>query len=239
LARWSEAPALAVIHPRARRPHRQAIVLVQLGHALLSARAAVGVGAPPVPSLAETDILLGTANGSAEADCEFALGVAERGNGFGSPSTFVYTLPTAAPAELALALGLRGALATLSAGAVSGLFAVARAVTNIRQGRSRACLTGGTELGAVAPNGEIAALFLLEASESTAHWPCLSGAEFGFDPERAATDGDSSESPMVGLLALASACADRERQETIEITGTSSEGYWATLHCSGHLNHSA
>ncbi|MGO9767525.1 MAG: beta-ketoacyl synthase N-terminal-like domain-containing protein [Myxococcaceae bacterium] len=235
LASWPEAPPLAVIHPRARRPHRQAVALVQLTHALLLARAGAGSSLAPSPQPADTDIVLGTATGSHEVDTEFALGVAERGSGFGSPSTFVYTLSTAAPAEVALALGFRGALDILSAGTVSGLFAVARAVKSIRQGRARACLTGETELGAVT-GGEFIALFLLEASEPNEARPCLTGADLGFDPHAAARGGRSSDSPMGSMLALASACADRERRGSIEISGASREGYWATVHC-GNCSH--
>jgi Beta-ketoacyl synthase, N-terminal domain len=237
LAPWPGAPALAAIHPKGRRPHRQAVVLVQLAHALLAARAAAGQGAPPPQEAAHTDLLLGTAAGSAAADLDFLDGLQERGSGFGSPSTFVYTLATAAPAEVALALGLRGSLATLSAGSISGLCAVVRATTHVSQGRSRACITGGFELGglrtrAVEGEGDVAVLFLLEASEHPTRWTKVSNAELGFDPDAAAVVG-ALDSPLNSLLALASACADLERPTPIEIAGRSREGYWARIRSTG------
>lgn len=238
LAPWPGAPALTAIHPKGRRPHRQAVVLVQLAHALLAARATAGQGAPRPRERAETDLLLGTASGSAAADLDFLDGLQERGSGFGSPSTFVYTLATAAPAEVALALGLRGSLATLSAGSISGLCAVVRATKHVRQGRSRACVTGGFELGGSriqAGEGqredEVAALFLLEASEHRARWPSVSDAELGFDPD--AQVGEAMDSSLNSLLALASACADLQRPTPIEISGRSRDGYWARIRSTG------
>jgi len=230
LAPWPDAPALAVIHPSARRPPRQAAVLVQLAHALLGARRKTETHSPS--EWAETDLLLGTVKGSEAADRDFLQSVQERGNGFGSPSTFVYTLSTAAPAEVALALGLHGSLATLTAGSISGLSAVVRAAKHVGQGRSRACITGGVELpGRGQPTvlgdseGEIAALFLLEPSAEASGRPTISDAELGFDPEAL----DRSDSPTATLLALASACAEPRAIGPVEIAGRSREGHWARL----------
>jgi hypothetical protein len=237
LAAWPEAPPLAVVHPGARRPHRQAAVLVQLGHALLSARADAGNGSPPPPDPAHTDLLVGTASGSAAADLDFFQGLQERGSGFGSPSTFVYTLATAGPAEVSLALGLRGSLATLTAGSISGLSAVARAAKHVSEGRSRACITGGVELAGPGrqalrgePEAEIAALFLLESSPDPGRCPSLGDAELGFDPEPPANVAGRWDSPTTTLLTLASACAERSGNTLIEIAGRSREGYWARFY---------
>jgi hypothetical protein len=235
LAAWPEAPPLADIHQRARRPHRQAMTLVQLAHRLLATRAATARNASPELVPSEMDLLIGTALGSAEADAEFVHGLAERGSGFGSPSTFVYTLPTAAPAEVALALGLRGALATVSAGSISGLFAVARAVTHVGEGHASACITGGVELGLPAGSalqpaeGEVAALFLLEPGTDSGPGPLLSEAAVGFDAELPAPRAASRDSPMSTLLALAAACGDDEKRTAVEIAGHSPEGYWARV----------
>jgi hypothetical protein len=235
LAPWPEAPALAVVHPRARRPHREATVLVQLAHALLSARASADA-TPPPHSPAQTDLLLGTAKASEAADMDFLRDLRERGSGFGSPSTFVYTLSTAAPAEVAIALGLRGSLATLTAGSISGLSAVARAARRVSRGESRACITGGVELvepgsplRAGASAGEVAALFLLEPSPRPTRWPSLGDVELGFEPAPSADTTADSLSATQTLLALASACARQRRKSSVEIAGRSQEGHWARL----------
>jgi Beta-ketoacyl synthase, N-terminal domain len=234
LAPWPDAPALSFVHPRARTPPRQAALLVQLAHALLAARAAAGDGAPSPQAPADTDLLLGTARGSEAVDRDFLHGLQQRGSGFGSPSSFVYTLATAAPAEVALALGLRSSLATLSAGDVSGLSAVAMAAKRVSQGRSRACLTGGVELAgprfqAVSGDAEseIAALFLLEASAEQTRWPVLGDAELGFDPDIEAGAAPRWDAASTSLLALASACAEPTRRAPIAIAGRSHEGHWA------------
>lgn len=239
LATWPDAPRLATIHRPARQPHRQAVMLVQLAHVLLSARATFTRNAPPSPQPSDTDLLIGTALGSAEADAEFVHGLANRGSGFGSPSTFVYTLPTAAPAEVALALGLRGALATFAAGSISGLFAIARAVSHVGQGRSRACIAGGIELGgtgrAAVPHGEgeVAALFFLEPAASGAPWAHLSDAAVGFDPPASDLGDEALVSPVRTLVALARACGEALKQASVEIAAHSQEGYWARVRTSG------
>ena len=235
LATWPEAPPLSVVHPKARRPHREATVLVQLAHVLLMARAAAHPTAPP-PIPAQTDLLLGTATGSAAADGEFLRDLRERGSGFGSPSTFVYTLSTAAPAEVAIALGLRGSLATLTAGGVSGLSAVVRAARRVGRGESRACITGGVELAgplhrqpSEEPLREVAALFLLEASTFPSAWPRLSDAELGFEPVANVGDAAGGDCATDSLLALATACVERREPHLVEVSAHSREGHWARL----------
>ncbi len=168
LTPWFEAPSLSTIHPRARRPHALAVALVQLAHVLLSAREEAR-DAPPL-GRHEIDLLLGTVTGSTAADFDFYSGVQIRGAGFGSPSTFVYTLPTAALAEIALALGVRGSLATLTAGSISGIASVVRSASRISTGRARACICGGVEfarIGSRRASGsveqDVIALFLLES----------------------------------------------------------------------------
>ncbi len=235
LAPWPEAPPLRLVHPKARRPHREATVLVQLAHALLTARAASDPTAPP-HSPAQTDLLLGTARGSAAADGEFLRDLRERGSGFGSPSTFVYTLSTAAPAEVAIALGLRGSLATISAGGISGLSAVVRAARRLGRGESRACITGGVELAGPGhhpaseePLREVAALFLLESSPFPSAWPRLSDAELGFEPGATVGGVGAGDCATETLLALATACVERREPHPVEVKAHSREGHWARL----------
>ncbi len=162
LGAWEEAARLQEIHPRARRPHPSARQLVQLTHALLRARLA------ELP-LARTGLVLGTSSGCAAPDREFLEQCMQRGPAFGSPSTFVYTLPTAAPGEVSIALGLRGGVETISAGAHSGLAALAAAAAKVARGSLGAAVCGALELprtaegepGSAVPLEHLA-LFLLE-----------------------------------------------------------------------------
>jgi hypothetical protein len=235
LAPWPKAPSLSAIHPRARRPHALAMALVQLAHSLLSARDAAR-GAPPLPRH-EVDLLLGTLTGSASADFEFWSGTQSRGPAFGSPSTFVYTLPTAPPAEIALALGLRGALATLTAGSISGIASIVRSASRIAAGRARACLCGGIEFARTgnrrasdSVGQDAIALFLLEAGPASMRWPVFREWEAGFAPEGQPSDRVSSLSPLSSLTALASAAVKLGASSGIEeIFGSSSDGHWARI----------
>jgi hypothetical protein len=220
LAPWPEAPEISRIHARPRRPHTQSIAIVQLAHALLSARAALSGGGSPLPSLAEMDLLIGTRSGSTAADLDFLEGVRNRGPGFGSPSTFVYTLPTAPLAEIAIALGLRGALATVTAGNVSGLTSIARAAAHIAAGRSRACLTGGMEM-------DFIALFLLETAADDNRYPPLHQWDVGFGEPIPPSIRPVGASELSTLCSLASAA--RRIAGIQEVSGSSAEGHWASL----------
>ncbi|MCI0569703.1 MAG: hypothetical protein L0Y66_03045 [Myxococcaceae bacterium] len=235
LAAWPDAPSLAKVHPRARRPHAQATALVQLAHALLSAREAK-TGVPPAPPRQELDVLLGTQTGSSAADLDFLDGLKTRGAGFGSPSTFVYTLATAAPAELALAFRLRGALTTVTAGSLSGVAAVARGAARIAAGHCRACLCGGVELGSLGgrrtsgiSGHDILALFLLEAAAADAPWPTLQQWEVGFSPAPVSEASRLFHTPESALLALASSIARaRTGGAPQQLDGSSPEGHTAS-----------
>ncbi len=232
LAPWPQALEISGIHSRSRRPHAQAVAIVQLAHALLSARAASSGKDPAEPSLAETDLLIGTRSGSTVADLDFLEGVINRGPGFGSPSTFVYTLPTAPLAEIAIALGLRGALATVTAGNVSGLTSIARAAAHVAAGRSRACLTGGMEMlpttksGASSPPDFIA-LFLLEPAAEDNRYPLIHQWDVGFGEPLPPSSRPVGRSELSALCSLASAA--RQGAGIQEICGSSAEGYWARL----------
>ena len=235
LAPWPTAPSLSAIHPRARRPHPLAVALVQLAHAVLSSRDAARA-APPL-ARHEVDLLLGTLTGSASADFEFWSGTQSRGPAFGSPSMFVYTLPTAAPAEIALALGLRGSLATLTAGSISGSASIVRAASQIAAGRARACLCGGIEFARIGKGRasssfgpDAIALFLLEPSPGSTRWPAIRGWDAGFASEEQPSDRVSSLSPLGSLTALASAAVKLGASSgTEEILSSSSDGHWARI----------
>src|SRR4051812_5084473 len=92
LAAWPDAPPLSKVHPRLRRPHAQAKALVQLASVVLGDLRNDGLG-----------LILGTQSGSAAPDREFQKELEQKGPGFGSPSLFVYTLPSAPLGELAVA----------------------------------------------------------------------------------------------------------------------------------------
>lgn len=229
LAPWPESPPLTQIHPRARRPHPHAVSLVRLAHGLLTRREATG----PLPRR-EVELVLGTVAGSAAADLEFTEGLQQRGVTFGSPSTFVYTLSTAAPGEVALALGVRGALSTVGAGGMSGLAAVARAAAQVASGRARACLCGGMELASVgsrrASSGagvEQLALFLLEAADAQSPWPRLQDWETGFNPDSPLPVSPLPSEPLLGLARAV--LHARQHSSPQEVAGASAEGHWARL----------
>ncbi|MBJ6765883.1 hypothetical protein JGU66_34445 [Myxococcaceae bacterium JPH2] len=229
LAAWPDGPVLAQVHPRARRPHPHAVSLVRLAHRLLVERERLAPPAMPLVPRDAVELSLGTVAGSASADLEFVEGLSQRGVAFGSPSTFVYTLPTAGPAEVALALGLRGALTTVTAGTTSGLSAVARAAARIASGRARACLCGGVELARVGERGaglgsghESVALFLLEAVDVGSPWPRVEGWALGF--------GEAESTGTDSLLDMARAVVRaREQGGAQAVVGSSPEGTWARL----------
>jgi hypothetical protein len=230
LAPWPSAPSLAQVHPGARRPHAQAVALVQLSHLLLSTRAQMAGPFATTPPRQELDLLLGTETGCSTADLDFLDGLQRRGPGFGSPSVFVYTLATSAPAEVSLALGLRGAVATLTAGGVSGVASVARAAARISAGRSRACICGGMEYSSSGPRRasgqcaqDIVALFLLEAAPERTSSPTLLQWGVGFAPQ-------SPPSTPTPLLSLAMAVARAATSSAPEALACSSpDGHWARL----------
>jgi hypothetical protein len=233
LNRWPEAPALSVIHPRARRPHTLAVTLVQLAHALLTAREA----ARDAPSFKrqDVDLFLGTLTGSTAADFEFWSGIQNRGPAFGSPSTFVYTLPTAALAEIALALGVRGSLSTLTAGNTSGIASIARSASRVSMGRARACICGGVEFARAGDRRAIdlfeqdaIALFLVEAGPAPTHWPVVRDWELGFAPEEMLRV--SGIQPLSTLIALASEAIRLGTESGVEhVFASFSDGHWARI----------
>lgn len=232
---WSEAPLLSAIHPRARRPHAVAVSLVQLAHALLTARDRAS-GAPALKR-EEVSLLLGTLSGSIAADFEFWTGTQKRGAAFGSPSTFVYTLPTAPLAEIALALGVRGSIATVTAGASSGIASIARSAAHVASGRARACICGGVEFSCVGDRQpgtlverEVIALFLVEADAGTAQWPTIRDWQSGFSPENGRSHPVSDRPPLSTLTALASAAVKLGSCSSAEdFFSSSSDGHWARV----------
>ncbi len=222
LGPWDAALGLSKIHPRARRPHPAAKAMVQLAHAVLEARRALGQ--PPDPG--SVGLCLGSLAGCVAADYDFQQGLLTRGLAFGSPATFVYTLPTATPAEVSIALGLKGGLVTLSAGSASGLAAVAAAAAQIAGRRAAACLCGGFEMPgtAGAAGSESMALFLLERAGAL-DAACSLEASAGFgEPPMPAVLGD----PLLALALAASGAGPA----TARITAASPQGPWAsvTLH---------
>jgi hypothetical protein len=232
-AAWREAPALSALHPKARRPPDEAAQWVQLCHLLLSGRRA---GADRPLHRSELEIRVGTSRGSAAADRNFLRGVEERGSGFGSPSQFVYTLSTAAPAEAALAFGLRGGLSTVAAGTASGLTAVVGAVSRIEAGQAPACLCGGAEFD---QGLDHLALFLLERADPAdpllQHCVALTDGQTGWAP--AAEPSHTTAEKIEPLLRLAEALAAVEREEPPlaprSVYHRASQGHWASIRVSG------
>lgn len=199
LAAWPERslpgdrlPPIAAV--RAGRAPASASALVRLVRVVLSTRRAGTV--PGLPAV--VDLKLGTRTGSTEVDLAFLQSLAERGDPFGSPSLFAYTLSTAAGGEASLALGLGGELATVSSGEVSGLTAVVAGAAAVSSGRSRACLCGAMDVSA--SESDVIALFLLEPAQVALDAPRLVGGQLSFDPERpSVSTADSVRSTMERL----------------------------------------
>ena len=217
LAPWPNRPA-SLIPPRGRPVPASASALVQLAQAVLSNRRARLVPAPPTT----IDLRLGTRTGSEEIDLAFLRSLADRGDAFGSPSLFAYTLSTAAGGEVSLALGLRGALSTVSCGEVSGLAALVTGAAAVASGRSEACLCGAMDVSG--SDSDAIALFLLEASRPGLAAPRLVGWNLSFDSE--AMTGPTTDSVRSTMERLAVALATGE---SAEIGASSSGGHSALL----------
>ncbi len=192
LCPWPDRPA-PILPARGRPVPPGASALVQLVQAVLTTRRARAV--PPLPTT--VDLKLGTRTGSEEVDLAFLQSLAERGDGFGSPSLFAYTLSTAPGGEVSLAVGLRGALSTVSSGEVSGLTALVTGAAAVTSGRSEACLCGAMDVSG--SESDVIALFLLEPAQPYLHAPRLVGWKLSFDPEKPTDFRDSPRSTMERL----------------------------------------
>ena len=217
LAPWPNRPA-SIIPARGRPVPASASALVQLVQGVVSTRRARVVPAPP----ATLDLKLGTVTGSQEIDLAFLQSLAERGNAFGSPSLFAYTLSTAAGGEVSLALGLRGALSTISCGEVSGLAALVTGAASVTSGRSEACLCGAMDVSG--SESDVIALFLLEPAQPALEAPRLVGWKLFFDPEAATASRPASLRSTMERLAVTLA-----QGESADIGASSSAGHSALL----------
>jgi hypothetical protein len=216
LGPWPDRPA-PILPARGRPVPPGASALVQLVQAVLTTRRARAVPAPPTT----VDLKLGTRTGSSEVDLAFLQSLAERGDAFGSPSLFAYTLSTAPGGEVSLAVGLRGALSTVSSGEVSGLTALVTGAASVSSGRSEACLCGAMDVSG--SESDVIALFLLEAAQPYLHTPRLVGWKLSFDPETGTDSRDSLRSTMERLaVALA-------QGESAEIGASCPGGHSAVL----------
>lgn len=134
LAPWPKAPVIGPSAVRGFRAPAYAQVVAQLGTALVENFSEA--------QRARTGLIVGTVVGSAAADFDFFTSVKVRGPTHGSPQAFVYTLPTAMLAEASRALGLKGPVASVSAGVDSEAQALVEAEAAIRRGRAEAMLVG-------------------------------------------------------------------------------------------------
>jgi hypothetical protein len=199
LGDWPEAPPLSQVHPRARRPHPQAKAMVQLAGAVMGERRITGMG-----------VCIGTSSGCYTPDVEFQKELDLKGKALGSPSLFVYTLPTAPVGEVGIALGANGPGFTVDAGAASALTAVSLAADEVASGRAPAMLAGVYEWGTGA---DFAAFFLIEPAGGIE----ISGRQgFGAPPS----------SPAGDALVLAARLAEKT---SAKLCTTDPAGFWAEL----------
>jgi len=216
LALWPDRPA-PIVPARGRPVPPSASALVQLVQAVLTTRRA---RAPAPPST--VDLKLGTRTGSLEVDLAFLRSLAERGEAFGSPSLFAYTLSTATGGEVSLALGLRGALSTVSTGEVSGLTALVTGAASVTAGRSDACLCGAMDVSG--SESDVIALFLLEPALPHLHAPRLVSWKLSFDPEAVTDSSRDTQRSTMERLAVALA-----HGESAEIRASCPGGHSALL----------
>ncbi|HEV3469715.1 MAG TPA: beta-ketoacyl-[acyl-carrier-protein] synthase family protein [Pyrinomonadaceae bacterium] len=100
---------------------------------------------PELRGSREVGLVLGTMFGGLHTISEFDRRAVEAGPAYASPMDFANTVINAAAGQAAIIHGLRGVNSTVSAGAASGLQAVAYAADLIRRGRARSLVAGGAE----------------------------------------------------------------------------------------------
>src|SRR5205807_1444335 len=91
---------------------------------------------------------------------------------------------------------LRGEVQTVSAGAASGLSAIASAAEGIARGKHSAAVAGAWEFTTHQPTACIA-LLLLEPADRAPHFPTLEGARAGFSEAAPAQGGFLSVDPVL------------------------------------------
>jgi 3-oxoacyl-(acyl-carrier-protein) synthase len=207
IAAWNEAPPLSKIHPKARRPHPQAKALVQLAYSVIGERRLEGLA-----------LTFGSRSGSAGPDREFDQELKKKGAGFGSPSLFVYTLPSAPLGEVAVAFGARGPITTVSAGSASALAAVATAIADVDSGRAPAVLCGGFEWGTQA---DYLALFLIEPMG-----PITITGETGYGEQ---PDDEGARGDVLDLMAAVAS------GQPFSLIASDPLGFWAQISSAGEL----
>jgi hypothetical protein len=156
-------------------------------------------------------LILGSASGCSSPDREFQRELDTKGWGFGSPSLFVYTLPTAALGEVSIAMGATGPLLTVSAGRASGLSALVRGLEWLAGGRCERAICGSYELDGA---NEHIALFLLEPGTGR----IVRGASGFAEVPSDGTPGDA--------LAVAAALAG---PDAAVLMARDDRGYWARV----------
>jgi 3-oxoacyl-(acyl-carrier-protein) synthase len=202
LAAWADAPALQKVHPRARRPHPHSKKAVQLAAALLGDRRFETLG-----------LVVGTSAGCREPDVEFQAELQKKGAGFGGPSLFVYTLPTAPPGELSVALDAKGPLVALDSGRCSALTALGTAAREVDAGRAEAMLCVCMELGV--PDEHLALFLVEKTGRAISEW------KSGF--------GEGGPQGGDGALELAAALAGNAGRV---FTASDALGFWSQVRVS-------
>jgi hypothetical protein len=199
LAAWAEAPALQKVHLRARRPHPHSKKAVQLAAAMLGEKRFLNLG-----------LVVATSAGCREPDLEFQAELQKKGAGFGGPSLFVYTLPTAPPGELSVALDARGPLVAIDSGRCSALTGIGLAAREVNAGRADAMLVCCMELGV--PDEQLA-VFLVEKNGRA-----LDSWKNGF--------GEGASPGNDGALELAASLASGRGRL---FTATDALGFWSQV----------
>jgi hypothetical protein len=142
-------------------------------------------------------------------------------------------LPSSAPTELSIALGLKAAALSIAAGHASGLSAVALAAEEVATGRLSACLCGEFELAgfrgvraAAEFPSDFIALFWVCPATGRAGEVAVAHAAHGFSP-RGVGEGAPAVEDSPAILELARACAEATGRRSIAARDPA--GFWATI----------
>jgi 3-oxoacyl-[acyl-carrier-protein] synthase II len=189
---------------------------------LVAARLALADAGLDPGAIATLGLVLGSHLGDLRSSENFALGFLGRGPLGLSPLLFPATVMNSIGAHTAIALGVRGPMATLNQSGVAGLLAVARAASFIGGGRAQAVLAGGAD--------ELSPITYRELSRLGVTSPRASGTEGCWPFDRRANGTVLGEGATFVLLEAGDAAAARGARVYAALAGAD----WGNLPAPAH-----